>query len=99
MCLQELFLGSLSHPSFTFFWPEIKEKKTIRVVVAVRRDILGSWVIEHRTDLVNNTHAQCLDVWERHREKKAQMTRLVNIYDQRIRPEQGIAFRAITRLS
>ena len=27
------------------------------------------------------------------------MTRLVNIYNQRIEPEQGIAFRAITRLS
>ena len=81
VCLQELSLDSLSHPSFTFFQLEIEEKKTIRVVVAVRRDILGSQAIEHRTNLVNNTYAQCLDVWERHREKKAQMTRLVNIYN------------------
>lgn len=99
VCLQEPYLGSLSHPSFTFFWPEIEEKSTIRVATAVRRDILGQWVVEHRTDLVNNTHVQCLDVWERHREKKEQMTRLVNVYDQWIHPEQGIAVRAIARLS
>ena len=69
------------------------------MATAIRRDILGQWAVEHRTDLVNNAHVQCLDVWERYREKKEQMTRLVNVYDQWIRPEQGIAVRAITRLS
>lgn len=99
VCLQEPYRGSISHPSFVFFWPEIEDRATIRVAVAVRRDILGSWAIEHRTDLVNSTHAQCLDVWERHKGQKTQRTRLVNVYDQRIRPEQGAAFRAISKLS
>src|SRR4029077_6864748 len=81
--LQEPYIGKkeISHPGFTFYWPEAEERKKIRVGLAIKKDILGSWILEHRTDLINSTHIQCLDIWDVVRGAKSWKTRLVNIYN------------------
>src|SRR5215471_2984967 len=66
VCLQEPYIGhqSISHPAFTLYWPEAEDRKKIRVVTAIKKDIPANWILEHRTDLINNTHIQCLDIWD-----------------------------------
>ena len=62
--LQEPYIGKkeISHPGFIFYWPEAEERKKIRVGLAIKKDILGSWILEYRTDLINSTYIQCLDI-------------------------------------
>jgi hypothetical protein len=54
--------------------------------------------LEHRTDLINSTHIQCLDIWDTLRGEKARRTRLVNIYNQRILQEDSSSFRALQQV-
>jgi len=103
VCLQEPYIGprEISHPGFTLYWPEAKNRKDIRVAVAIKRDVLTSWILEHRTDLINSTHIQCLDIWDTHAHAqegtKIRRTRLVNIYDQRVQQENAPSYRAIEK--
>ena len=68
------------------------------MVIAIKKDILGTWILEHRTDLINSTHIQCLDVWNTLKGEKARRTRLVNIYDQRITLEDSSFSRALQQV-
>ena len=99
VCLQEPYIGKkeISHPGFTFYWPEAEDRREIRVVIAIKKDILSSWILEHRTDLINSTHIQCLDIWDVFRGAKARKTRLVNIYDQRIQGSSS-SYRALQHI-
>ncbi len=50
VCIQEPFLGnrSISHPSFNLYWPSgTDNRKDIRVLTAVRKDILYNVIIEN----------------------------------------------------
>lgn len=53
--LQEPFIGNreLVHSAFHFYWPQ-GERTAIRVMTAMRKDLLDKIVVEHRTDLVNH---------------------------------------------
>ena len=98
--LQEPYIGAreISHLGFTFYWPETKDRRKIRVVIAIKKDILGTWILEHRINLINSTHIQCLDIWDTLRGEKACRTRLVNIYNQRILQEDSSPFRALQQV-
>jgi hypothetical protein len=83
VCLQEPYVGekhTISHPGFQIRWPE-RSKRDTRVVLAIRNDVLDRYVFEERTDLVDDPHVQCLDVWETVRRRKVRRTRLINIYN------------------
>ena len=82
-CLQEPYVGkkyAISHPGFQIRWPEWA-KRDIRVALAIRNDALDRYVFEERTDLVDNPHVQCMDVWETTNRRKVRKTRLINIYN------------------
>jgi len=75
------------HPSYQLRWPEC-ERRDIRVALAIRVDVLDTYVFEERTDLIGHPCVQCLDVWETHERQKLRRTRIVNIYN-RARAEGG----------
>ena len=64
-------------------WPEIRLRDNQRVVIAIRKDLLNSLIIEARTDLVNHPYILALDIWDIHHRtrQKIRRTRLVNVYD------------------
>lgn len=81
--LQEPYVGrkhQISHPGFQIRWPE-GEKREIRVALAIRVDVLDTYIFEERTDLIDHPCVQCLDIWETQRRQKVRMTRVVNIYN------------------
>ncbi len=53
--IQEPFIGNreISHSGFNFYWPQ-GERKNIRVMTAVKKDLAGKIVLDHRTDLINH---------------------------------------------
>lgn len=61
--LQEPFIGirELVHNAFNFYWPQ-RDRTAIRVMTAVRKDLLDKIVIEHRTDLVNHPYFIFLEI-------------------------------------
>ena len=100
VCLQEPYIGKqeISHPGFTVYWPETEDRRKTRVALAIKRDVQRNWILEHRTDLIDSTHTQCLDIWDTHRGSKSRRTRLVNIYDQRIQEDGSSSHRAIEHI-
>jgi hypothetical protein len=76
-CLQEPPVGKydIGHPGFLFYWPE-GPREHVRVVTAVRKDIVNKTVLEARTDLIDHPYFIVVDVVERGRR-----TRVVNCYD------------------
>jgi hypothetical protein len=85
VCLQEPYIGkkrNISHLRFQIRWPECeeKEKRHIRVALAIRNDVLEHYVFEERTDLISNAYVQCLDVQETRQRIKTRRTRLINVY-------------------
>ena len=68
VCIQEPFLGSrsISHSVFNLYWPSgTDNRKDMRVLTAVREDILDNVIIENRTDLVSHPYCMVLDIKER----------------------------------
>ena len=89
VCIQEPFLGnrSISHSGFNLYWPSgTGNRKDMRVLIAVRKDILNKVVIENRTDLVSHPYCIVVDIREPHpvSGKYARRTRVVNLYDNKI---------------
>lgn len=67
VCIQEPFLGkqAISHPGFNFYWPSgTKNRKDMRVLTVVRKDILSKVVVENRTDLVSHSYCMVVDIRE-----------------------------------
>lgn len=85
--VQELFIGNreISHIGFNFYWPQ-GEKKNIRVMTAVRKDLIDKIMIDHRTNLVNHLYFMLLEIWELDPRSKrpGRKTRVVNIYDNQV---------------
>ena len=89
VCIQEPFLGnrSISHSGFNLYWPSgTDNRKNMRVLTAVRKDILNSIIIDNRTDLVSHPYCSVLDIKELHpvSRKVLRKTRVVNLYDNKI---------------
>jgi hypothetical protein len=62
ICLQEPYiLNNFSHPGYLLYWPE-GEKQDQRVLIAIRKDLIGAVRIENRTDLVDYSYLQTLDI-------------------------------------
>ncbi len=58
----------------------------MRVLIAVKKDILNKVIIENRTDLVSHPYCIVIDVRERNpvSRKYSRRTRVVNLYDNKI---------------
>lgn len=79
--LQELFIGirEISHRAFNFYWPQA-ERKEIRVMSAIQKELTSKIVVENRTDLINHPYVMLLEIRKRDlRSKKlGKKTRAVN---------------------
>jgi hypothetical protein len=68
-----------------------RTKKQKRVLIAIRKGLQNSLIIEPRTDLINHPYALTLDIWDIHyiTRKKIRRTRRINVYNNiiNIRPE------------
>jgi ribonuclease HI len=94
VCIQEPYLGrqcqKFTHGAFQIRWPELlqENQRQTRVALAIRRDLLEKYVWEERTDLVQHSHVQVLDIWElTDNREKQRRTRVINVYDQNIQVE------------
>lgn len=58
----------------------------MRVLIAVRKEILSKVVIENRTDLVSHPYCMVLDIRELHPQsgRCLRKTRVVNLYDNKV---------------
>ena len=61
--LQEPFISNreISHSAFNFYWPQ-GDRSEIRVVTAIRKDLMDKLVVENRTDLVNHPYFILLEI-------------------------------------
>lgn len=77
----------ISHLGFNLYWPSgTDSRKDMRVLTAVRKDIVSQIIIENRTDLVSHPYCMVLDIKELHPQsgKSLRKTRIVNLYDNKI---------------
>ncbi len=84
--LQELFIGNRepSYSTFNLYWPQ-GDRTAIRVMTAMRRDLVNKIVVEHRTDLVNDLYFILLEIWDLDLSKKpGRKTRVLNVYDNQV---------------
>ncbi len=89
VCIQEPFLGnrSISHSGFHLYWPAGTEnRRDMRVLTAVRKDIVSGVIVENRTDLASHPYCMVLDFKEPYQEpgKLPRRTRVVNLYDNKL---------------
>src|SRR5579871_1788161 len=105
VCIQEPFLGRdfrlFTHNAFQIYWPEVETEKRnqTRVAIAIRKDVLNTFIWEERSDLIQHTHVQAIDIWELTEEgTKKRRTRVINIYDQNTQDEQGRTTRPIRQV-
>ncbi len=89
VCIQEPFLGnrSLAHAGFSLYWLSgTDNRKDMRVLIAVRKDILNKVIIENRTDLASHPYCIVLDIKKLNpvSGKYSRRTRVVNLYDNKI---------------
>ena len=85
--LQEPFIGNreLAHNAFNFYWPQ-GDRTAIRVMTAVRKDLLDKIFVEHRTDLINQPYFVLLEIWDLDQQTKrpGRKTRVLNVHDNRV---------------
>lgn len=91
--IQKSFMENrnISHAEFNLYWPfGTENRKDIRVLMAVKKDILSKIVIKNRTNLVDHPYCIVLDVREFHQKsgKFLKTTRIVNLYDNKIGQRQ-----------
>ena len=93
VCIQEPFLGNrdISHSGFNLYWPAgTDNRKNMRVLMAVKKDILNRVIVENRTDLVSHPYCIVLDIRELHPQSRRclRRTRVVNLYDNKVGKDQ-----------
>lgn len=85
--LQGPFIGTreISHSAFNFYWLQA-ERKEIKAMMAIQKELTDKIVIEHRTDLINHPYVMLLEICELdpRSKKPGRKTRVVNIYDNRV---------------
>ena len=61
--IQELFIGNkeISHSKFNFFWPQ-GERKNIRVMTVVRKNLADKIIVDHRTDIINHLYFLLIEI-------------------------------------
>ncbi len=89
VCIQEPFLGnqSLAHVGFNLYSPSRTDnRKDMRVLIAVRKDILNKVIVKNRTNLVSHPYCIVLDIRELNSVsgEYSRKTRVVNLYDNKI---------------
>ena len=101
VCIQETFLGnqSISYSGFNLYWPSGTEnRRDMRALTAVQKDIVNKVTIDNRTDLASNPYCMVLDLKEPYRKsgKRPRRIRIVNLYDNKLGegyPWQGTSIR------
>ena len=93
VCIQEPFLGNrdISHSGFNLYWPAgTDNQKDMRVLVAVKKDILNRVIMENWTNLISHPYCQILDIRELYLQsgRYLRKTRIVNLYDNKVRKDQ-----------
>ncbi len=85
--IQEPFIGSreIYHSGFNLYWPK-GERKNIRVMTAVKKDLVDKVVVDHKTDLIDHPYFMLLEVREIDSRSKrpGRKTRVINVYDNRV---------------
>ena len=89
VCIQEPFLGnrSLVHVGFNLYWPSgTDNRNNMRVLTAVRKDILNKVIIENRINLASHPYCIVLDIKELNPVSRnySRRIRVVNLYDNKI---------------
>ncbi len=89
VCIQKPFLGNrnLAHARFNLYWPSgTNDQKDMRVLIAIKKDILNKVIIENRTDFVSHLYCIVLDIMERNSGsgKYSTRTRVINLYHNKI---------------
>lgn len=89
VCIQKPFFvkRDVSYCGFNLYWPSgTDNRKHMRVLTAIRKDVLDKVIIENRTDLVSHPYCSVLDVKELHpiSRKVPRRTRVVNVYDNKV---------------
>lgn len=87
--IQEPFIGnrSISNSGYNLYWPSGTDtRKDMRVLTAVRKDILHRIIIDNQTDLVSYPYCSVLDIKELHSfsSKILRKTRIINLYDNKV---------------
>lgn len=78
---------SLAHAGFNLYWPFGTDNwKDMRVLIAVKKDILNKVIIKNWTDLVSHLYCIVLDIREFNpvSRKYSRRTRVDNFYDNKI---------------
>lgn len=87
LMLQELFIEhrEMSHSVFNFYWPQGRRTE-IRVMMAVKKDLLDKIILKHRTDLVTHPYFILLEIWNLDQQSKRleRKTQVFNIYDNQV---------------
>ena len=82
--IQEPFIGNqeISHSGFNFYWPQ-GERKNMRVMTAVRKNLADKIVVDHRTDLINHPYFMLIKIQELDSLSKrpGRKTQVVNAYE------------------
>ena len=57
VCLQEPFIGNrnITHSVFNFYWPG-ESRIEVRVLTAVKKELVNKIIVENRLDLVNHPY-------------------------------------------
>lgn len=89
VCIQEPFLGkkNLAHSGFGLYWPAgTHNRKDYQVLIAVRKDLLDSTIVENRTDLISHPYDIVLDITEGdiHGRGQRRKTRIINVDDNKL---------------
>ncbi len=60
-----------------------RERKNIRVMIGVRKDLLDKFLVDHRTDLINHLYIILLEIHEFDPQsiKPEKKTQVVNVYE------------------
>lgn len=60
----------------------VGELRQQRAAIAVKKDLGRKIIVESRSDLVDHSYIQVMDLWELdHQKRKYRRTQLVNVYD------------------
>ncbi len=85
--LPDPFIGirEISHSAFNLYWPQA-ERKEIKVMTAVQKELTDKIVLQNRTDLVNHPYVMLLEIRELdpRSKKSGRKTRVVNVYNNRV---------------
>ncbi len=78
---------NLVHLRFNLYWPaETHDRKDNRVLIAVRKDLLNTMVIENRINLISHPYGMVVNITEGdiHGRGQKRKTRIVNVYDSKL---------------